>query len=110
MVDSGAARSIFPMQIAQRLGITEALVQDQVGARGVEGVGFSTWSYPPGLQAHVVRIAQKRPHKVTNWGSPFTLNPAFCHKDPFLLGRQDFFATFRVAFAPGNPHPTFSIS
>lgn len=110
MVDSGAARSMFPMPIAQRLGIGEDLVQDAVGARGVEEVEFPTWSYPPGVQAQIARIAQRSPHRLTSWGSPFTLEPAFCEKKPFLLGRQDFFATFQVAFAPGRHHPTFSIS
>jgi hypothetical protein len=110
VVDSGAARSMLPMEIAKRLGIADALVRDQMGARGVEGGGFPTWSYPDGVEAHVMRIGPRSPHEITKWGSPFTLNPAFCEKDPFLLGRQDFFARFRVAFVPGNPHPTFSIS
>jgi hypothetical protein len=52
----------------------------------------------------------ENPSEVVVWGDPFTLNPAFCEKDPFLLGRQDFFATFSVSFDPGNPYPTFSIA
>jgi hypothetical protein len=109
VVDSGAERSMFPLQIAKRLGIADALVRDEIGARGVEGAGFPTWSYPVGLRAWVMRITEN-PSEVVVWGESFVLNPAFCEKDPFLLGRHDFFATFHVSFDPGNPYPTFSIA
>jgi hypothetical protein len=109
VVDSGAARSMLPLQIAERLGVSDALVEDEVGAQGVEGIGFSTWSLPDGVEAQVLSVTQAS-GTVIKWGTSFTLSPAFCDKDPFLLGREDFFATFRVSFDPGNPHPTFSIA
>lgn len=110
MVDSGAARSMFPMQIAQRLGIAESLTQDETGAVGVEGEKFPTWSYLPGLRAQILEIQREPAGASVPWGERFALTPAFSDKSAFLLGREDFFGIFGVAFNPGNPLPTFSIS
>ena len=101
---------MFPMQIAKRLGVAEALVRDETGAVGVEGESFSTWSHHAGLQAPILDVRRGTTGTVVRWGAQFTLNPAFCDKGAFLLGREDFFARFRVAFDPGDPLPTFSIS
>jgi hypothetical protein len=103
LVDSGATRSMFPMEIAQRLGIEEQLTQDAVGAMGVEGGGFPTWSFLPGLQGQIVRVPPENPQQSEPWGASFAMTPAFAHKDVFLLGRQDFFAVFQIKFEPGNP-------
>lgn len=97
---------MFPLQVAHSLGVT--LQQDAVGARGVEGVGFPTWSAQETVLAQVVRIVPET-HKGELWGKSFQMTPAFCEKDPFLLGRQDFFAAMSVQFLPGNPHPSFII-
>jgi hypothetical protein len=110
MVDSGAARSMFPMQVAQRLGIATSLTQDKTGAVGVEGENFPTWSYPSSLQAQILQVQREPVGASAPWGDQFVLNPAFSDKSAFLLGREDFFAIFRVEFNPGNPLPTFSIS
>jgi hypothetical protein len=108
LVDSGAARSMFPMEIARRLGIDGQLAQDATGAKGVEGGGFPTWSFPPGLSAQIVRVSPENPRQPELWGMPFVMTPAFTHKDPFLLGRQDFFAANNVMFEAGFP-PHFVI-
>jgi hypothetical protein len=104
LVDSGATRSMFPLQVAQRLGVT--LEQDALGARGVEGAGFPTWSALETVMGQVVRIDPDN-QQASLWGDPFRMTPAFCEKDPFLLGRQDFFAAFPVKFVPGKPDPSF---
>lgn len=106
VVDSGAARSMFPLRVAQNLGVS--LEQDAIGARGVEGAGFSTWSAREAIIGQVVRI-DPASQQASLWGKAFPMTPAFCEKDPFLLGRQDFFAAFPVQFMPGNPHPAFVI-
>jgi hypothetical protein len=82
VVDSGAARSMFPLQVAHSLGVT--LQQDALGARGVEGTGFPTWSAQEPVMGQVVRL-DPATQQASLWASPFAMTPAFCEKDPFLL-------------------------
>jgi len=101
---------MFPWEIAQRLGIDAALEPDAQGAMGVEGTGFPTWSHPGGIQGQVVRIPPANPAQPELWGPAFSMTPSFCHKSVFLLGRQDFFLTYRVLFHPAtSAPPKFSI-
>ena len=97
---------MFPLAIAHQLGVT--LQQDAIGAVGVEGAGFSTWSSQEPITGQVVRIdpATMQP---AMWGPTFAMMPAFTEKDAFLLGRQDFFAAFGVTFAVEASGPTFVI-
>jgi hypothetical protein len=97
---------MFPLQIAQQLGVT--LQQDAVGASGVEGVAFSTWSAQERIMGQIVRV-DPQTQEAGLWGTPFPMTPAFCEKRPFLLGRQDFFSALKVQFLPGNPHPSFVV-
>lgn len=97
---------MFPLQIAHQLGVT--LEKDLLGASGVEGTGFPTWSAKEAVTGQIVRV-DPATQQDELWGVQFPMTPAFCEKDPFLLGRQDFFAALSVYFVPGNPHPSFII-
>jgi hypothetical protein len=103
LIDSGAARSVFPLAVARELGIEHELVEDAARSVGVEGAGFPTWSYPPGLTCHVLRTAPDGPSGREPWGEPVRLTPAFADKRVFLLGREDFFRGFRILFDPAGP-------
>ena len=120
-IDSGAARSMFPMQIAKRLtAVRRAACSPCRSQNAWESPrrwcetrralwGWRERASQPGL---TMRACRHR-FSTSGGGQPgaqFTLNPAFCDKGAFLLGREDFFARFRVAFDPGDPLPTFSIS
>jgi hypothetical protein len=94
---------MFPMPIAQALGIEADLVEDDGGGTGVEGTAFSTWSYAPGLLGQIVRVPPDNPSAPGPWGPSFPMTPSFSTLDPFLLGRQDFFARWSVLFQPGDP-------
>jgi hypothetical protein len=100
LVDSGAVRSMLPRLVARDLGIEKDLEQDRHGAVGVEGAGFPTWSYPPGLSAQVIRPGDPS----QPWGSPVRMTPAFADKGVLLLGREDFFLGFQITFEPAGPH------
>lgn len=97
IVDSGADRSFFPMQIAARLGLIlkDDLVEDQGTSRGV-GSSFKTWSSTVTIRAQIVANFVTGPQ---TWGPQIVLTPAFGKEiDSFLLGRDDFFAPFTVTF------------
>lgn len=94
---------MFPMEIARILGVEGQLSEDASGAVGVEGGGFPTWSFLPGLQGQIVRVPPSKPQHPELWGPQIAMNPAFANKDAFLLGRQDFFAELQVRFEPGAP-------
>ncbi len=100
---------MFPRQIAGLLGVDGDLVTDAAGAVGVEGGGFPTWSYQPGLTGQVVRTPPNNPTQRELRGPTFPMTPAFAEKDAFLLGRQDFFRALQVDFEPGKPIPHFVI-
>ena len=84
LVDSGADSSLLPVSIAAFLGIDLSTCQEEpmMGAGGQS----RRWSYLPGITAEL-RAMSKR----------FPLNISFAEHVPImLLGRSDFFATFRV--------------
>lgn len=56
----------------------------------------------------IVRIAPETSQSEL-WGKQFPMTPAFCEKEPFLLGREDFFASLKIQFVPGPPQPAFLI-
>lgn len=97
---------MFPRQIATQLGVT--LQQDAIGASGVEGGGFPTWSSQEPITGQIIRI-DPNTQQAELWGPQITMTPAFADKDPFLLGRQDFFAAFGVNFRPAMPQLAFLV-
>src|ERR1017187_5936466 len=87
LVDSGASRTLLPMDVAADLGIdAELLIPEQEPGTGVQG-SFSTWSYPPCVLAQIL-LEDGQP------GGPLVhLHPGFAASGfPPLLGRRDFFA------------------
>lgn len=108
-VDSGAARSFFPLSIAQRLGIQQAeLQEDQFGGKGVEGEGFPTFSSTVPIRGIVMALVGPN-NSFQAWGPPVLLNPAFSDKEPLLLGRCDFFQAFTVTFQEHAQTPVFHL-
>jgi hypothetical protein len=103
-VDSGAARCFFPLVIADRLGIREALVQDETKGTGVGETEFPTWSYPDGILGQIVKDDKEL------WGPEISLDPAFAEKPDFLLGMADFFGAFSITFEQGQTPPKFYVS
>jgi hypothetical protein len=110
LLDSGAARSMFPRSVARMLGIEDELVSDPVGAVGVEGAGFPTWSYPLGMAAQVMRTPPEDPSRSEPWGTSVRMTPAFADKGVFLLGREDFFLGFTITFERGRAGPQFALA
>ncbi|MEX2194340.1 MAG: hypothetical protein WD844_03565 [Thermoleophilaceae bacterium] len=105
LVDSGAHRSCFPVQIARQLRIKSKLKKDPCGAKGV-GSKFTTWSSTVPLHGQIVATGRSGP---ALWGPRFRFEPAFVEDDDaFLLGRADFFNVFTVAFDRG-PNSSFHL-
>lgn len=99
LVDSGAFRSCFPLQIASDLGIgNDELVEDPAGGFGV-GSTFRFWTATAAIRAGVALFALDVNGRSQPWGPGFALSPAFTEHDSFLLGRADFFRAFRATFA-----------
>ena len=103
MVDSGAYRSHFPLDVARDLGLSDDdLSKDELGGRGV-GSEFDTWSSRIPIRAGIGRIAEDG--SLVAWGPGFTLMPVFSEHEAFLLGREDFLARFDVTFTTeGGEH------
>jgi hypothetical protein len=107
IVDSGASNTCFPMVIATRLGIADhELQQDADPSIGVEGQGYTTWSSTLPLEAWIVASTAQGS---VAWGPRFPLSPSFSDKDPFLLGRADFFKRFTVTFQENLTPPVFHL-
>lgn len=64
----------------------------------------------PPASAQILDIRREPVGPSVPWGDRFNLSPAFSDKSAFLVGREDFFASFHVEFNPGSPLPTFSIA
>jgi hypothetical protein len=100
MMDSGADRCLFPMQIAGRLGLIGKYDMNK-DARKSSGVGseFETYSSTIPIRAQIVASVQMGAAVVQQaWGPQLTLTPAFAKAENFLLGRADFFKAFTVSF------------
>jgi hypothetical protein len=101
VVDSGADRTTFPLDIARDLGIEQhELTFHQNGGRGVRS-RFDLWTSSVPVRAGVRR---RDPATDTDsaWGPGFVLQPTFIDDDSFLLGRADFFSVFTVTFEEGR--------
>jgi hypothetical protein len=98
LVDSGADRSAFPLQIAKDLGIADnELVEEPAGGAGV-GSTFRVWTTTVPIMAGIGFFQPAPDGTVQPWGPGFSLNPSFVEADAFLLGRADFFQAFTVTF------------
>lgn len=92
LVDSGADSSLFPMQIAGLLGIDLDRCEKAIGMTA--GGPSDRYLWNDGL-------------KTTILGKTLRLRGAFGACPVILLGRGDFFATFKVAF--DEREKTFSL-
>jgi hypothetical protein len=109
MVDSGAYRTSFPLQIAYDLGIQpDELVEDEHGGVGV-GSQFRVWTTTTDIHAGIAFFEPAPDGTERPWGEGFSLSPAFTEHNAFLLGRADFFAAFDVTFENGSEGPLFHI-
>lgn len=89
IVDSGADKSFLPVAIASHLGIdlAQCVREDCNTAGGVT----TTYVWQAGLEAEIQAMRMKVHLKTTFSETPFV-----------LLGREDFFSAFRVAFDQRN--------
>jgi hypothetical protein len=101
LVDSGADRTTFPLEVAWELGIEQdELILRPGGGRGVKS-RFDTWRSSVPIRAGISRRnASTGAHAA--WGPFFTLQPSFIDDGSFLLGRADFFSVFTVTFEEGR--------
>jgi len=104
LVDSGAHRTLFPLGLADALGIRSELQRDPKPSQAPSAT-FQTWSHADRIEARIVTEGSSGP---LYWGPPFTLSPAF-GPDVFLLGREDFFSVFTVSFEPSTGQRLFHI-
>jgi hypothetical protein len=109
LVDSGAYRSSFPLQIATDLGIQpNELVEDPQGGEGV-GSHFRVWTTTVPIRAGIAFFEPAPDGTDQPWGAGFTLSPAFTEHNSFLLGRADFFAALAVTFENTATGPIFHV-
>jgi hypothetical protein len=101
LVDSGADRTTFPLEIAWKLGIQpNELTLRPGGGRGVKS-RFDVWTSSLPIRAGVsTRDASTGADSA--WGPAFMLSPFFIDDGSFLLGRADFFSVFTVTFEEGR--------
>jgi hypothetical protein len=92
LVDSGADSSLFPIQIAPLIGIDVTRCEQATGMTA--GGPSSRYIWDDGLQAIIL-------------GREVRLRGVFGACPVILLGRGDFFDTFRVAF--DQREKTFSL-
>jgi hypothetical protein len=101
LVDSGADRTTFPLEIAWDLGIQRnELILHPGGGRGVKS-RFDVWTSSVPIRAGISR-RDVRTGADSAWGPAFTLSPFFIDGGSFLLGRADFFSVFTVTFEEGR--------
>lgn len=101
LVDSGADRTTFPMEIARDLGIQrDELILHPGGGRGVKS-RFDVWTTSVPIRAGV-STPDPSTGATSAWGPTFTLRPSFVDGGAFLLGRADFFSVFTVTFEEGR--------
>lgn len=105
-VDSGAARSYFPLEVADELGIRSELQQHghSVGL----GSRFETWKSPNPIMAQVVATFPD-PQGPTPTGPNIELDPLFGEPQDSLLGRADFFRTFQITFNENPEKPLLTL-
>jgi hypothetical protein len=104
IVDSGAYRTSFPLQIATDLGIAQdELFEDPHGGAGV-GSRFRVWTTTVPIMAGIALFQPGPDGHPQPWGPSFSLSPGFIEHDAFLLGREDFFRAFTITFenTPGG--------
>jgi hypothetical protein len=101
LVDSGADRTTFPLDVAWKLGIQRnELILRPDGGRGVKS-RFDVWTSSLPIRAGVsTRDAWTGADSA--WGPAFMLFPFFIDDGSFLLGRADFFSVFTVTFEEGR--------
>lgn len=86
LIDSGADSSMFPIEWAGHLGVDLSSCREEDCSTAGGVVKHHIWD--AGLEAEVQALG----HKIR-------LNAAFCDGLPVvILGRNDFFAAFKVAF------------
>ncbi len=92
LVDSGADSSLFPIQVAPLVGVDLAHCKEAVGMTA--GGASTRYIWSDGLQTTIL-------------GRTLHLHAEFGACPVILLGRDDFFATFKVAF--DQREKTFSL-
>jgi hypothetical protein len=101
LVDSGADRTAFPLEIAWQLGIQrDELIMRPGGGRGIKS-HFDVWTTSVPIRAAVSRRVVSTGAD-SAWGPAFALSPVFVDGGSFLLGRADFFSVFTVTFQEGR--------
>lgn len=109
VVDSGAFRSSFPLQIATDLGIAaDELSEDPHGGAGV-GSEFRVWTTAVPIMAGIALFEHTPEGTPQPFGAGFGLSPAFIEHDVFLLGRDDFFRAFTITFENGPDGQVFHL-
>jgi hypothetical protein len=106
-VDSGAARSYFPLAIADRLGIRHLLTKNDDPSVGL-GSEFDTWTCPVPIFGQII-ATYPEPQGRTERGPRLTLHPWFGEPEDFLLGRADFFQAFTITFVENPAAPLFHL-
>jgi hypothetical protein len=99
---------VFPKGIAYDLGISDAeLIQDTTPMVGLRSE-TTTWSSSVSISAQVLATFTQSPEP---WGPLFNVQPAFIEADAFILGRDDFFASFAsISFVESRPMSMFVLN
>lgn len=93
VLDSGAHRTLLPIEIAAKLGFGSRMKRGH--GIGVSGKRLRTHEAPVEVNAHVyARIGGQW----DLWGPGFRFRPQFAKIDCGVLGRKDFFSLFLITF------------
>lgn len=106
IVDSGASRSYFTLDVADELGIRDEL--EEFGRSVGLGSEFQTWRSRKPVKAQILAIYPE-PQGPTLVGPVFELDPSFGEPQDSLLGREDFFRAFTITFDENPVKPTLTL-
>lgn len=107
IVDSGASRSYFALDVAEELGIRADLVE---GGRSVGlGSSFQTWRSQRPIKAQIIAVYPE-PQGPTFVGPVIDLHPSFGEPQDSLLGRADFFQAFQITFRENASPPLLTLA
>lgn len=107
IVDSGASRSYFTLDVAEELGIKDDL--EEFGESVGLGSKFQTWRSKRPIKAQII-LNYPEPQGPTLVGPEFELDPSFGEPQDSLLGREDFFRTFEITFRENPAKPLLTLA
>jgi Aspartyl protease len=97
IVDSGATHTVLSIETAEALGLQRTDLAESPGIIVADDTQVPSWITKVPIRAQVqAELTTGNP--LEPWGPIFDLYPRFMSSGSPLLGQEDFFTTFDVAF------------